>query len=86
MESLSATGFLQAMVLLDDKDLTKYGDENVLTVWKNHVLGRNLKVALAELTLLGVDGVLYLHPGLSNHIAGANGKMFTLEYVGSSSN
>ena len=69
MELLSVTGFLQAVVLLDDKDLAKYGNRNMLMAWKNHVLERNLEVALVELTLIGVDEVLYLYPELSTHIS-----------------
>ena len=56
--SLSATAFLQDMVLVADKDLAesgKIGETNDLMAWKKLVVGRNLQVDLAELSVVGVD-------------------------------
>jgi hypothetical protein len=69
------TAFLQAVVFLNDKDLTKYGKNKDLMVWKKLVLGRNLQVALAEVSLIGVDEVLFIYPGLSTKISEAHIKM-----------
>ena len=50
------------MVVLNDKYLVKYRANNDLMVWKKLVLGRNLQVALAELSSIGADEVLFIYP------------------------
>ena len=83
--SLSATGFLQTMFLLNDQDLAKFGEfgkNKDLMAWKKLLIGRNLQVALAELSIVGVDEVLDIYPGLSVNISEAHGKCSLFNMLG----
>lgn len=71
--------FLQALVLVDDDELSGYPDEKALKLWKKVVENGNVHTPFEHLNPLTVENLLSLNNGLSHDMSVSHGKLLTLE-------